>query len=124
MNAVNGLWNVLQQIYVYVSFCVSSPLQAPVCRPFWTWTLITTFSLCALFLVTLVWKVVAYRSGLAAALAAQRERERIADEATMSNARWDDEKAYSAELGAEEIDRRIREAVDQRRVGNATIRTS
>jgi hypothetical protein len=64
----------------------------------------------ALLLVAVVWKIVSYKIKLAAALKAERQRALI-DRDAIAASSWEGDKAYSAELGGEEVERRIREAV-------------
>lgn len=107
----------LEQWFAYVSYCVAEPMQAPVCGPFWSW-MVALATLCmALIAAVLAWKIVAYRMKLAAARRAQKERDRVDSDAIAARS-WDGNKAYSAELGGDEVERRIREAVDQRRAAN------
>src|SRR5262245_35555576 len=92
-------------------------MQAPVCRPFWTWTMIAVFSIGAVVLIVVVWKIVSYKIKLAAAVKAERQRAHVDSDAIAASS-WDGDKAYSAELGGEEVERRIREAVEQRRAAS------
>jgi len=118
MQLLNSWWKSLEPIFAYVSYCFSEPMQAPVCRPFWTWVMIGALSIGALMLLVLTWKFVSYKLKLAAAWRAQEQRDRIPDEATFKKVSWEGDKAYSGELGGEEIERRIRAAVNQRRLEN------
>lgn len=115
MQVLEGWWKTLEPYLAYAAQCFPLPMQTPACRPFWTWLMIGSFSLSAVIALAIIWKIVSYRLKLAAALRAQEERDRLPDEATMSRVRWPGDKAYSGELDGEEIDRRIREAVDRRR---------
>ncbi len=92
-------------------------MQAPVCRPFWTWIMIAVFTIGALVLIVVVWKIVSYKIKLAAALNAERQRAHI-DSNAIAERSWDGDKAYSAELSSDEVERRIREAVEQRRAAS------
>jgi hypothetical protein len=107
----------LEQWFAYVSYCAEAPMQAPVCRPLWTWAMIAVFTISALLLIVVVWKVVAYKVKLAAALKAEQQRAHVDSEAIAARS-WDGDKAYSAELSADEVERRIREAVEQRRAAS------
>lgn len=71
--------------------------------------------------VFITWKIISYKIKLAAALRTEEERKRV-DVAAIDARSWDGDKAYSAELGGEEVERRIREALDLRRQGNAATR--
>jgi hypothetical protein len=103
-----------EQWFAYISYCAEASMQAPVCKPFWTWTMATLFAIGALLLIVVIWKIVSHRIKLAAALKAEERRAHIDHDAIAAKS-WDGDKAYSAELGSEEVERRIREAVEQRR---------
>jgi len=113
MEIVNGWLKVLQQWVTYISYCVEQPVQTPICEPFWTWAMIGLFAIGVLAAIVIVWKIISYKFKLAAALRAQEERERV-DHDAIEAGKWDGDKVYSAELGGEEVERRIREAVNQR----------
>lgn len=122
MPMLNTWWNALEQIFTYGSFCLSQPMQAPVCRPFWIVLMIGAFAFSALAILIVIWNRVSYRRKLAAALRAQQVRDQMPDEETLSKVRWGGDKAYSGELSNAEIDRRVREAVNQRRLAVAAER--
>ena len=107
----------LEQWFTYISYCVEAPMRAPVCRPFWTWTMIAVLTIGALVLTVVIWKIVSYRIKLAAALKAEEQRAHVDRDAIAARS-WDGDKAYSAELSTDEVERRIREAVDQRRAAS------
>lgn len=92
-------------------------MHAPVCKLFWTWTMIAVFTMGALVLVIVVWKIVSHKIKLAAALKAEEQRAHVDRDAIAAKS-WDGDKAYSADLGGDEVERRIREAVDQRRAAS------
>ena len=117
MDFAKGWLDVIQQWMTYILFCIDQPMQTPICEPFWTWVMIALFSSSALIAIVVAWKFVSYRMKLAAALKAEAERARI-DHDAIAARNWDSDKAYSTELGGEEIERRIREAVDQRRAAS------
>lgn len=107
----------LQQWFAYVSYCAGEPMRAPVCGPFWTWAMIAVFAIGALLLMVAIWKIVSYKIKLAAARRAEQERNRVDSNAIAARS-WDGNKAYSASLGGDEIERRIREAVEEQRAAN------
>lgn len=122
MQMLDSWWKALEPFFVYVSYCFPQPIQTPVCRPFWTWLIIGSFAFSALTVLIVIWKIVSFKLKLAAALRAQEERDRMPDDETMSRVRWAGDKAYSGELDGEEIERRVREAVNQRRLEEAAKR--
>ena len=117
LELAKGWLDVIQQWMTYVSYCAGQPLQAPACKPFWTWVMIALLSCGALTILVIAWKFVSYRLKLAAALRAGEERARV-DHDAIAARRWDGDKAYRTELGGEEIEKRIREAVEERRAAH------
>jgi hypothetical protein len=107
----------LEQWFTYISYCAEAPMHAPVCKLFWTWTMIAVFTTGALVLIVVVWKIVSYKIKLAAALKAEEQRAYVDRDAIAAKS-WDGDKAYSAELGSEEVERRIRDAVEERRTAH------
>ena len=107
----------LEQWFVYVSYCAGQPMQAPVCKTFWIWVMVAVFTVGALLLAAVLWKIAAHKLKLATALKAERERARV-DSAAIAARSWDGDKAYSAGLSGEEVERRIREAVEERRAAS------
>lgn len=122
MEIINAWLKSLQQWFAYVSYCIEQPMQAPVCRSFWTWVMIGAFAIGVFTVIVIAWKLISYKLKYAASLRAQAARERV-DHDAINAGQWHGDKAYSAELGGEEIERQIRQAVDQRRLGN-TINTN
>lgn len=74
----------------YLSRCISLPMSAPDCRPFWETVMYGSASIGALLACWFIWKLVDYRIKLAAARRAQQARDRIADAATMRKHVWND----------------------------------
>jgi hypothetical protein len=120
MQLVTHWLNVLQQWLTYCLYCVGRSIQAPECKPFWTWVMIGFLAFGALVLVVMASKIVSYKFRLAAALKAEEQRARV-DHDGIAAGRWDGDKAYSAELGGEEVERRIREVVEQRRAASPSF---
>ena len=117
MATLKSWWNYLEQLFAYASYCIQQPIQAPACQPFWRWTMIASLALGGLVALVLLWKLISYQLKLAAARKAQAERERI-DYDAIARARWDGDNAFG-ELSREEIERRVREAVDEKRLADA-----
>jgi len=107
----------LLQWTTYGWYCLEQQMQAPACTPYWTVIMLAFSGTGALIALVFAWKIVSYRRQLAAALRAEQERAKI-DHDAIAARRWDADKAYSAELGAAEVERRVREAVDQRHAAN------
>jgi hypothetical protein len=116
--AVAKAWlDYFLQWATYASICIEQPIQAPTCRPFWTLSMFAFFGIGALVVLVIAWRIVSYRRKLAAALRAEQERAEV-DHDAIAARRWDADKAYSTEFGAEEVERRIREAMEQRHAAN------
>ena len=118
MNQLNAWLKVAEQWYTYAAYCAGQPIQIPACRPFWTWVMTGALVVGALVVIVVGWKIISYRLKLAAAMRAEAARQYV-DVNAIDARRWDGDKAYSAELGGEEVERRIREVVEKRRLGQA-----
>ena len=117
MEVAKAWLDYLQQWATYASACVGHPVHTPSCRPFWTLAMLAIFGIGTLLVLAIAWRVVSYRRKLAAAHQAEQERARV-DHDAIAASRWDGDKAYSAELGTDEVERRVREAVAQRHAAN------
>ena len=118
MKLIDGWLQVAQQWQAYAAYCAEQPMQTPVCRPFWTWVMTAALVSGVLIVLIVGWKVISYRIKLAAAMRAEEARQYV-DVGAIDARRWDGDKAYSAELGGEEVERRIREVVEKRRLDQA-----
>lgn len=101
----------IERWWAYIDWCLKAEIHAPVCQPFWSWA---TGALLGIVILAVVWavaKFISYRIKLAAALRAEEEREAVADEDTMREHTWDGDKAYQTDLPAEEVERRIKDAL-------------
>lgn len=121
MELLYGGLKELQQWSIQLSSCFGQPMQAPECRPFWIWIMLGLFATGAIAIGYAVWKIISYQLKLAAALKAQAERERV-DRDAIEGSKWQGDEAYIAELGGEEVERRIREVVNQRQLAEAAER--
>ena len=119
MQLLASWWKSLDPIVAYVSFCFAEPMYGTVCRPFWTWVVIGVFAFGLLMLLMAVWHLVAYQLKVKAALRAQQERDRVADEETLASVRWVGDDVLVGAPGRDNVEGRIRDALDQRRAGNA-----
>ena len=117
MDIAKAWLDYLLQWATYASICIQQPNQAPACRPFWALAMFALFGIGALVVLVIAWRVVSYRRKLAAALRAEEKRAEVDHDAIAAH-RWDADKVYGTELGAEEVERRVREAVEQRHAAN------
>ena len=106
----------LKALWAYASWCAQAPASAPACDSFWNWmavAVVTAFALIGLYIVRKMAKnflaVRAERQRLA-------EASRVADPDTMSRHRVDPEKFHPDPPQQEGIERRIRQALDERKL--------
>ncbi len=106
----------LKALWAYASWCAQAPASAPACDSFWNWmavAVVTAFALIGLYVVRKMAKnflaVRAERQRLA-------EASRVADPDTMSRYRVDPEKFRPDPPQQEGIERRIRQALDERKL--------
>jgi len=117
MDVAKAWLDYLLQWAAYASVCIGRPIQAPACRPFWNLAMFAFLGIGALVVLVIAWRVVSYRRKLAAALRAEQDRAKIDHDAIAARS-WNADKAYSTGLSAEEVERRVREAVEQRHAAN------
>jgi len=105
----------LKVLWAYLSLCAQAPAAAPACDSFWTWTaiaVVTAFALIGLYILRKMAKnflaVRAERRRLA-------EASRVADPVTMSRYRVDPEKFHPDSPQEEDIERRIKQALEERK---------
>jgi len=105
----------LKALWAYASWCAQAPAAAPACDSFWTWTAVAAvaaFSLIGLYIVRKMAK-----NFLAVRAERRRlvEASRVADPVTMSRYRVDPEKFHADPPPEEDMGRRIRQALDERK---------
>jgi hypothetical protein len=87
----------------------------------WTWMVIGGLAAITSWLLVALWKIVALKRELAAALADLQGLELEApQEVPVDDVLWNGDKAYSTDLPMEEIELRIREALTLRRLEEAS----
>src|SRR5436309_14776660 len=106
----------LKALWAYASWCGQAPASAPACDSFWTWTgvaVVTAFALIGLYIVRKMAKNI-----LAVRAETQRlaEASRVADPDTMSRYRVDPEKFHPDPPQEECMERRIRQALDEKKL--------
>ena len=106
----------LKALWAYASWCAQAPAAAPVRDPFWTGVAVaavTAFALIGLYIMRKMAKnflaVRAERQRLA-------EASRVADPVTMSRYRVDPEKFHPDPPQEEGMERRIRQALDEKKL--------
>ena len=106
----------LKALWAYASWCAQAPASAPACDSFWNWVAVAAvagFALVGLYIVRKMAKnflaVRAERRRLA-------EASRVADPVTMSRYRVDPEKFHPDPPQEEGMERRIRQALDEKKL--------
>jgi len=86
----------------------------------WTWMVMGALAALPLSILLTLWRVGSYKRELAAAMAALQEVERATEEFAPKDVLWNGDKAYSTDVPIEEMERRIREALNLRRLEQAS----
>ena len=112
---MEAIWQ-LKALWAYSSWCAQAPAATPACDSFWTWAAVaavTAFALIGLYIVRKMAKnflaVRAERRRLA-------EASRVAEPDTMSRYRVDPEKFHPDPPQQEGMERRIRQALDEKKL--------
>jgi len=107
----------LQALWAYASRCAQAPSSAPACDSFWTGVTLAVVAAAALIALYVLRNMV--RNLLAVRAERQRlaEGPRIADADTMSQYRVDSEKLHP-DPPEEDIEKRIRQAIDEKKLGD------
>jgi hypothetical protein len=98
--------------------CLSTPMSMPACKPFWQYVLYGSAALVLALLLWTVWKLISYLLQVFVARRAQRERARVADQATMRQYVWDDDKYITDEVTDPKLAEKIPKELEQRRLHN------
>jgi len=101
--------------WVYVSSCLTAPMSAPACKSFWTWTSVAAAAV-GLFVL---WKLLAWLLRPLRVWFQDRTRraheQEVADADTMARFKVDENKLFSAP-GPDDVQKRIRDALDQKKI--------
>ena len=117
MEAIDRIKNTIDQWLALFDYCFNQNPLGTLCEPYWRTAIGSIVALGAIVVLLCVLKYWSYRRKYAAALRAQEERERI-DEFGIKENLWDGDKAYSRELSDEEVEKRIKAALEERRRSN------
>lgn len=88
MSPITTLGQQLQVWFDYLSFCATAAISAPVCRPYWLVVMVCSLTIGLLLIGGAIWKVISYQRKLAAALAAEEQRQAVAPPEVMEQYRW------------------------------------
>jgi hypothetical protein len=106
----------LEALWTYSLRCAQAPASVPACDSFWNWVALAAVSACALIGLYIIRKM----AGNFLAVRAERKRlaeaSRVADPDIMSQYRVEDDKLHPDPPQQEDIERRIRQALDERKL--------
>jgi hypothetical protein len=107
----------LEALWIYARLCAQAPANLPACDSFWTWVAVCAVVAAALIALYILRQMA--RNFLAVRAERQRlaEGSRMADPDTMSKYRVDSEKLYP-DPPQEDVEQRIRQALDERKLGD------
>jgi hypothetical protein len=106
----------LKALWAYASWCAQAPASAPACDSFWTWVAVAAVTACALIGLYIVRKMAKNFLAVRAERRRLTEASRVADPDTMSRYRVENEKLHPDPPQQEGIERRIRQALDERKL--------
>jgi hypothetical protein len=106
------------QLIDYLSMCVAMPIGTPACYSFWETVMYASAAIGILLAGWFTWKMVDHKRKLAAALRAQQEREKVADETTMRQHTWSEPADIAADVTDPHLAKKIRQELEQQRMKN------
>ncbi|SRR6266849_508484 len=111
----------LESLWIYASLCAQAPANLPECDSFWMGAFIVAGAACALVALYILRQM----AGNFLAVRAERQRlaegSRLADPDTMSKYRVDGEK-LNPDPPQKDIELRIRQTLDERKLGDQALR--
>jgi hypothetical protein len=111
----------LESLWIYASLCAQAPANLPECDSFWTGAAIVAVAAGALVALYILRQM----AGNFLAVRAERQRlaegSRVADPDSMSKYRVDREKLYP-DPPQKDIEQRIRQTLDERKLGDQSLR--
>ncbi len=105
----------LKALWAYASWCAQAPAAAPACDSFWTWTAVAVIAAFGLIGLYILRKMAKNFLAVRAERRRHAEASRAADPDTMSRYRVDPEKFHADPPQDEDIERRIRQALEERK---------
>ncbi len=102
----------------YIEYCFNGDPLSPMCGPFWQRVILGVIAVGALAVGYGCWYYYQQRRKERQAAIAEWERAQV-DFAGIKEKSWEGDKAFQADMPEEEMARRIREALDQRRAEQA-----
>ena len=120
MNLLVQLEQWLIKAPAYVLSCWSLPMTAPVCQQFWYWVMIASFVIGMWILVAIVWKVMGDTMRMRRLRRMMAEREARTPQ-EIERAKWIGDNAYPSDVPPEDLERHIRDGLDQHRRKSAGL---
>lgn len=102
----------------YLGMCATLPISAPACYSLWQTVMYASAAIGLLLVSGFIWKLIDHKLKLAAALRAQQERERVADQTTMREHTWVEPADIAADVTDPHLAKKIRAELDQQRLKN------
>jgi hypothetical protein len=118
MDGIRNAQAVIDPWWSYLAYCFNGDPLSTVCGPFWQRIIVGVIVIGCVGVLFGAWKYYRYRRAAIVARIAEWEREQ-ADVSAIKESTWDGDKAYQSELPDAEVQRRIREGLDQRRASNS-----
>lgn len=114
MDGIKNLQAILEPWVAYLGYCFNDNPLSVTCEPFWERIIGGFVLLGAIAVVVCIFKYLSYRRKFAAAMREYDQRNAVDEEAIREKI-WAGEKAYQSAIPDEEIGRRVREGLEQRR---------
>jgi hypothetical protein len=102
----------------YLSMCATLPISAPACYAVWETVMYASAAAGILLAGWFIWKLFDHKQKLAAALRAQQEREKVADETTMRQNTWAEHADIASDVTDLHLAKKIRAELEQQRLKN------
>src|SRR5438552_18931196 len=106
----------LKALWAYACWCGQAPSYAPACDSFWTWVVAAVVAAFVLIGLYILRKMATNFLAVRAERRRLAEASRVADPDTMSRYRVDPEKFHPDPPQEEGIERRIRQALDEKKL--------
>lgn len=123
MESIRTLVRQLEAWWAYASRCVRASAPEPACASFWTWAAVAAAVAAALIALYILRKMVKNLLAVRAERRRLAEEKRVAGEDTMGNYKVEADKLYAGPR-EEDVERRIRQALDERKIKDQWQRPS
>ena len=107
---IEQFWEQLKRLSIYAQYCAGSDLHAPVCRDFWLWIVVISFSIGIFILGPIANRVIKEQLEFYRNKKRLEARAIVADYDTMDEHRWKGDDASDVKLSHEDLAAEIRKA--------------